>query len=244
MEERKAVMTNEHCDEQTDALKRLLASGYPHPILSATVHRCDDGHLHCSDARFYCGGVRLHYAKSPATMPKETNTYLYVDEQAVWGSDVPRKAVRVATYKDSNRRNDFELMSAIEDVQVLNDRVIMVKFSDGTTEKAVLDESDTFSVEQGIAICLTKKLLSTLTRGNGGSVYNKLVEYGVKTYETIEARKAEVVKENAEKAAKAKRTAEKAQRKKERKAAEQREADIEIQKEAYLRAMRELNADK
>lgn len=243
MEERKAVMTNEHCDEQTDALKRLLASGYPHPILSVTVHRCDDGRLLCSDARFY-GGGRLHYAKSPATMPKETNTYLYVDELAVWGSDAPRKAVRVSTYKYGNRRNDLELMSAIEDVQVLNDRVIMVKFSDGTTEKAVLDESDTFSVEQGIAICLTKKLLSTLTRGNGGSVYNKLVEYGVKTYEAIEAHKAEVAKEKTEKAAKAKRDAEKAQRKKERKVAEQREADIEIQKEAYLRAMRELNADK
>ncbi len=231
MEECKVVMTNEHCDKQMEDLRRMMASCYPYQVLNgATIHRC--------------GGMHLHCVKSPAKMPKETSTYLYVDEQAAWGSDVPRKAVRVATYKDSNRRNDFELMSAIEDVQVLNDRVIMVKFSDGTTEKAVLDESDTFSVEQGIAICLTKKLLSTLTRGNGGSVYNKLVEYGVKTYEAIEAHKAEVAKEKAEKAAKVKRDAEKAQRKKERKAAEQREADIEIQKEAYLRAMRELNADK
>lgn len=230
MEECKVVMTNEHCDKQMEDLRRMMASCYAYPVLSGTIHRC--------------GGMHLHCAKSPAKMPKETNTYLYVDEQAAWGSDVPRKAVRVATYKDSNRRNDFELMSAIEDVQVLNDRVIMVKFSDGTTEKAVLDESDTFSVEQGIAICLTKKLLSTLTRGNGGSVHNKLVEYGVKTYEAIEAHKAEVAKEKAEKVAQAKRAAEKAQRKKERKAAEQREADIEIQKEAYLRAMRELNADK
>lgn len=228
----KVVMTPQDYDAQMAELKRMIASSaccVPSSFLTrAQVSMCScDRHL-----------------KSPSTMPKETNTYLYVDEQAVWGSDVPHKSVRVATYKDSKRCNDFDLMSAIEDVQVLNDRVIMVKFSDGTTEKAVLDESDTFSVEQGIAICMTKKLLSTLTRGNGGSVYNKLVEYGVKTYEAIEAHKAEVAKEKTEKAAKAKRDAEKAQRKKERKAAEQREADIEIQKEAYLRAMRELNADK
>lgn len=236
MEIRKVTMTTENYNQQMSELKRFVESiecALPYPFTSGkavTVHRC--------------GGFHPYFVKSPAKMPKETNTYLYVDEQAVWGSDVPRKSVRVATYKESNRRGDVALMSAIEDVQVLNDRVIMVKFSDGTTEKAVLDESDTFSVEQGIAICLTKKLLSTLTRGNGGSVYNKLVEYGVKTYEAIEAHKAEVAKEKTEKAAKAKRDAEKAQRKKERKVAEQREADIEIQKEAYLRAMRELNADK
>lgn len=232
MEARKVVMTTENYDEQIAELKRLVASSeccFTYPFLNGsaiTMHRC---------------GAHL---KSPTTMPKETNTYLYVDEQTVLGSDVPRKSVRVATYKDSNRRNDVELMSAIEDVQVLNDRVIMVKFADGTTEKAVLDESDTFSVEQGVAICMTKKLLSALTRGNGGSVYNKLVEYGLKAYESIEDRKAEVAKEKAEKVAQARRNAEKAQRKRERKATEQCEAEIEIQKEAYLRAMRELNADK
>ena len=236
METRK-VMMNENVDaKEVAALKQAIASSdcvmhpyYPNPFLVGRL------------SPMVCRRASLN---APTTMPKETNTRLYTLNDVVWGSDVTRKTIRVATYKDGDIRNDIELMSAIEDVQVLNDRVIMVKFSDGTTEKAVLDESDTFSVEQGIAICLTKKLLSTLTRGNGGSVYNKLVEYGVKTYEAIEARKAEVAKENAEKAAKAKRVAEKARRKKERKAAEQREADIEIQKEAYLRAMRELNADK
>lgn len=237
MDMKKVVMTTENYDNQIAELKRKIASAEYKPSLHYLSPSALIGNL----PPFDCIS---QYWRSPNTMPKETNTYLYVDERAVWCSDVPHKSIRVATYKDSNRRNDVELMSAIEDVQVLNDRVIMVKFSDGTTEKAVLDESDTFSVEQGIAICLTKKLLSTLTRGNGGSVYNKLVEYGVKTYEAIEAHKAEVAKEKTEKIAKAKRDAEKAQRKKERKAAEQREADIEIQKEAYLRAMRELNADK
>lgn len=236
MDMNKVVMTTENYDNQIAELKRKIASAEYKPSLHYLSPSALIGNL----PPFDCIS---QYWRSPDTMPKETNTYLYLDKQYV-GFGTAKKSVRVATYNGGRRENDVELMSAIEDVQVLNDRVIMVKFSDGTTEKAVLDESDTFSVEQGIAICLTKKLLSTLTRGNGGSVYNKLVEYGVKTYEAIEAHKAEVAKEKTEKIAKAKRDAEKAQRKKERKAAEQREADIEIQKEAYIRAMRELNADK
>lgn len=168
METRKVTTTTENYDKQISALKQFVEStecALPYPFIDGStviMHRC--------------GGIHPHYyLKSPTTMPKETNTYLYVNEQAVYGSDVPRKSVRVATYKDSNRRGDVELMSAIEDVQVLNNRVIMVKFADGTTEKAVLDESDTFSIEQGIAICMTKKLLTTLTRGNGGSVRSTVI---------------------------------------------------------------------
>lgn len=181
---------------------------------------------------------------APTTMSKETNTYLYTYNKFLWGSDATRKTIRIATYRDGYIRNDVELMSAIEDVQVLNDKVVMVKFTDGITEKAVINKDDTFSVEQGIAICLTKKLLSTLTGGNGSSVYNKLIEHGVKTYNAIEAQKAETAKKNTENAVNAKHYAEREKRKKERRAAKQREADIEIQKEAYLRAMRELNADR
>ena len=167
---------------------------------------------------------------SPVKMPEETKTYLYVENGEI----------RIATYKNRMRQFDTKLISAIEDVQVLNDRVVMVKFVDGTTEKAVLDDSDTFSIEQGISICISKKILSVLTKGNGGSVYNKLVEYGLKAYEEVKKRKYESAKENAEKNAKAKRNAERAKRKRSRKAAKKREYDIEIQKEAYLRAMREL----
>lgn len=239
MDMNKVVMTIEDYDNQIAELNKNTSAEY-----TSSLHYLSSSALIGNLPPFDCIS---QYWRSPSTMPKETATYLYVDEQVravSYNKTEVVKNVRVATYKDGRRKYDIDLIPAIEDVQVLNDRVIMVKFSDGITEKAVLDESDTFSIEQGIAICLTKKLLSILTRGNGGSVYNKLVEYGVKTYEAIEAHKTEVAKEKTEKAAKAKRDAEKAQLKKERKAAEQREADIEIQKEAYLRAMRELNADK
>ena len=168
---------------------------------------------------------------SPETMPKEANTYLYVE-----GGQV-----RLAIYNDGKRLNDIGIMESIADIQVLNEKVVMVTFSDGKTEKAVLDTYDAFNIEQGIAICIMKKSFSKISNGNGSSVYNKLVEYGLKAYNDILAAESKAEAEKQEKNARAKRNAEKAKRKKARKAAEKREAEIEIQKEAYLRAMRELH---
>lgn len=169
--------------------------------------------------------------KSPETMPKEANTYLYVEDGQV----------RLANYKDGQRTSDIGIMESIADIQVLNEKVVMVTFSDGKVEKAVIDTYDTFNIEQGIAICIMKKSFSKISNDNGSSVYNKLVEYGLKAYNDILAAETKAEAEKQEKNARAKRKAEKAQRKRARKAAEKREAEIEIQKEAYLRAMRELH---
>ena len=86
-----------------------------------------------------------------------------------------------------------------------------------------------------------KNIFSRISYGNGSSVYNKLVEYGLKMYNDIETAKLEAEVEKQKREAKSKKKAEKARRNRERKAAEKREAEIEIQKEAYLRAMREFN---
>ena len=169
--------------------------------------------------------------KSPETMPKEANTYLYVEDGQV----------RLANYKGGQRTSDIGIMESIADIQVLNKKVVMVTFSDGKVEKAVLDTYDTFNIEQGIAICIMKKSFSKISNDNGSSVYNKLVEYGLKAYNDILAAESKAEAKKQEKEARAKRNAEKAKRKRARKAAEKREAEIEIQKEAYLRAMRELH---
>lgn len=168
---------------------------------------------------------------SPKTMPKEANTYLYVENGQV----------RIANYKNGKRTSDIGIIESIADIQVLNEKVVMVTFSDGKVEKAVIDTYDTFNIEQGIAICIMKKSFSNISNDNGSSVYNKLVEYGLKAYNDILAAESKAEAEKQEKNARVKRKAEKAQRKRARKAAEKREAEIEIQKEAYLRAMRELH---
>lgn len=201
-------------------------------VKSVTIHPCGipvfGGFGYNTNLR---GLVIGRIYKSPETMPKEANTYLYVDDGQV----------RLATYENGQRLNDIGIMESIADIQVLNEKVVMVTFSDGKTEKAVIDTYDTFNIEQGIAICIMKKSFSKISNDNGSSVYNKLVEYGLKAYNDILAAESKTEAEKQEKNARAKRKAEKAQRKRARKAAEKREAEIEIQKEAYLRAMRELH---
>lgn len=143
----------------------------------------------------------------------------------------------------SNSNLPFALASnpvipRIEDVQSINDKVVIVKFADGTTEKAVLSDDDTFSLEQGISICITKKILNVVLKGaKGGSAYNKLVDYGLKVYndkqKEIEKAKAAA---KAEKEAE-KKKAERIRKKKAKRKAKLREEQIEIQAEAYRRAM-------
>lgn len=71
------------------------------------------------------------------------------------------------------------LIPDVVDVRVIDKdgspKVVVVSFADGTKEKAVLDASDTYSLEQGISICITKKLLGRNTP-YGGALYNKVIK--------------------------------------------------------------------
>lgn len=69
----------------------------------------------------------------------------------------------------------YDIMPDITKVETHNNRVIIVHFSDNTKEKAVVSADDKFSFEQGVSICITKKLLSQITGGRGSSTYNKLI---------------------------------------------------------------------
>ena len=127
----------------------------------------------------------------------------------------------------------------IEDVQSINDKVVIVKFADGTSEKAVLSENDTFSLEQGVSICITKKILNKMLKGaNSTSAYNKLVDYGLKVYDNKQKEiKEAIAAKQAEKEAEQKRI-EKIRKKRAKHKAKLREEQIEIQTEAYRRAMK------
>ena len=127
----------------------------------------------------------------------------------------------------------------IEDVQSINDKVVIVKFADGTTEKAVLSENDTFSLEQGVSICITKKILNKMLKGaNSTSAYNKLVDYGLKVYDNKQKEiKEAIAAKKAEKEAEQKKI-DRIRKKRAKHKAKLREEQIEIQAEAYRRAMK------
>lgn len=124
----------------------------------------------------------------------------------------------------------------IKDVNILvPNKVVEVTFADGTKEKAVCREPDVFSLETAIAICISKKIMG------GSSIYNNAVKRGVKVYED-KLKEAERAKAEEERIAKkrAKRLEYKKSKEAKRKAQE-REEKIEIQKEAYKRAIEEMN---
>lgn len=132
------------------------------------------------------------------------------------------------TMMDKNRGN-----AIINIIEIVPNKVVKVVFYDGTIEKVVCDEDDTFSLEMAITICMAKKLYG------GTAAYNKAVRDGMKVYKRMLERKQN---ENEER----ERIAKKKQKRKEylaRREARRREEQIEIQKEAYVRAMRELNDD-
>lgn len=133
--------------------------------------------------------------------------------------------------------NNF-LIPEITKIDVKNDTVVIMTFSDDTTEKAVTSPDDTFSLEQGISICLTKKLLSSLTGGNGSNTYNKLLHRAMKFYENEQAKA--IKSENDEKLEKerAERLAAKRAKRKAKYEEKKKEREISVQAEAYARALR------
>ena len=154
--------------------------------------------------------------------------------------------MEVAMYKDGKFSGSVSFMASIDDVRVFNDgngnpAAIRVDFSDGTYTTAVRQGDDVFSFEQGVAVCITKKILGTVINSDGGSLYNKLIHYGCKVYE--ENRKAERRWKECEDQdrARKKKLAEKKRRRDERKAEKVRDEQINVQKEAILRAIKEYN---
>lgn len=127
-------------------------------------------------------------------------------------------------------------------IQYLNGKyqkpTVIVTFADGTTEKAVTSEEDTFSLEQGISICYTKKLLSMLATDSGSKAYNKMLHNAMKLYKRQQEEVAK--KKDEDRLAKecAERLATKRAKRKAKLETKKREQEISVQAEAYARALR------
>ena len=135
----------------------------------------------------------------------------------------------------------------IIDIKVLDDnnRVAKVGFADGYVVKNIRDEEDVFDIEECLYLALAKKLYrkeytyeGTLRMAEELKFKKdavSIVKHGAKVYEKyLEEEKAKKEESSRRERRKAKKIAQK-QRRKERARREQ----IEIQKQAYLEAMKE-----
>ena len=148
--------------------------------------------------------------------------------------DIQNGKIKVKHYKDGFFDSERTVMPDIKDVTVYNNKTVIVTFTDNTKTVAVLDSEDKFNLEQGISICITKKLLGK----DGSAVYNKLINRAFKIKKQNE--KAAEKTEKAKEEEKVRR--ELAFTRHQKKLAKKREAEIEIHKEAYIRAIEHINA--
>lgn len=122
---------------------------------------------------------------------------------------------------------------AIKDVKAINNKVVIVYFVDGTKAKAVCDKDDVFSLEQGIGVCITKRLLNR-DEQKGSSAYNKAIRNAVK----VMKRNEELEQAKKEQEAEEKRIKEKIARKKAKRAQSRAERRIKEMTTAILLADR------
>lgn len=143
--------------------------------------------------------------------------------------DIKYGKIYVKHYKDGFLENERYIMPDITDIKV-HSNTIIVTFADNTKSVAVLDNEDAFNLEQGISICITKKLLGE----SGNAIYNKLIKRAFKVIKNNE--KAAAKKEN-EKAEAEKRKAA-ALKRHQKKQAKKRESRIAEMAEAFTRALK------
>lgn len=152
--------------------------------------------------------------------------------------------IHVGIYKDGKLDKIADILPAIEDIKFYDQKVIVVSFADGTKEIAKVDEkNDYFDIEQGVSICIAKKLLSDKTDGNGTSVYNKLVKYALDVEAENRKAEARAITKERERKERLEKRRRKTQEKRREKANARREEMIETQAEAYVRAMKKLREE-
>ena len=131
--------------------------------------------------------------------------------------------------KDMKKETKQKVMPYdIVDYKVIDNTVVIFTFGDGTTEKTVCDhEFDKFELKRAIELAVCKK------KFGGTKAYHKAVNNAIKQIENIDAKKKA---EAEEKERIANRKAKYAERQAKRKA-KRRQEQIDIQSEAFLKAM-------
>lgn len=177
-----------------------------------TIGTCDSVNVEMEDLKKAVDKL----TKTPEVRP-DTTTKL----------DIKNGKISVKHYKDGFFKSERSIMPDIKDV-IVYDNTVLVKFADNTQTVAVLDNEDAFNLEQGISICITKKLLGQ----DGSSVYNKLIKRAFKV-----KKQNEKAVEQAEKAKEEMRKRQEIARiRHEKKQLRKREKEIETYKEAIIRA--------
>ena len=133
------------------------------------------------------------------------------------------------------------IMPVIENVSVYpdkdgKDKTVVVKFADGTTERASTRHGDAFDLETGISLCIAKKMYATLAKTyEKSSGFSKIVHKAVKIYKNgIKEEEARKKREAEEKLAEQRKEA-----KRKKRAEKRRQRKVNLLKDAFVAAFNE-----
>lgn len=182
---------------------------------------------------------------------KNTNAYItyctFIDKLRSNGADMDMQ-MSVGEIPDITiNANMLQIIRALESVQSFDipeivdykfhsNRVTIVKFTDGTYTKCVVQREDQFDPDTGIIYCVVKKMLGV----NGHQKFNDILRKAHKAHKKVEKEKQSAAEEKRARKAKA---AEDRAKKLTREEKEKRKA-IDIQKQAYTEAIEEIAAKK
>lgn len=199
------------------------------------------------ELRYIDNARNVHYERFFS--PQEQKTHWLsdlidrcIDEiQAIYRAKAEGKDTNMPIYTNNELRKMFGLDEKSSDtagyptpkpvkVETYNDRVVKVTFEDGSFTKSVCSSNDTFDLDVGITICILKRVMGK----NGHKLYNNMMRDIHKIMDENEKDKEKARKEKAEHKTKQRKTELKAAAKK----AKARQEQIDIQKTAFVEALR------
>ena len=181
----------------------------------------------------YTGTNTLLNATATATVSTTTNYNCnsYISDGYL-GSISDTTTTTTTNYdKHESKPKKTSINLDIVDYKVINDKVVIVTFKDGSTEKSVCHGDDVFDLERAIELCICKK------KFGGNKDYYAAIRKALKQVRDIDTKKK---KDAEEKERIANRKAKYAERKAKR-MAKKRKAQIDLQTESFVAAMMKYN---
>ena len=154
----------------------------------------------------FLGDIELRFNDTlnvPSNEAKSTN---YNDKESLGYAHNDGCACPVADWRGATKdQTPHGVDPEVADVSTVNDKVTIVTFTDGTQEKAICREGDTFSIETGVTICIMKRMLRLMFEkfGNksGTNLYNNMLRKALKKKDAFKIEKEEAKKKEKRKRA-------------------------------------------
>ena len=155
----------------------------------------------------FLGNIELRFDDTLSVPSKEAKSINYNDKEGLGCAPDDGYACPVADWRGATKdQTPHGIDPEVADVTTVNNKVTIVTFTNGTKEKAICREGDTFSIETGVTICIMKRMLRLMFEEfgdqSGTNLYNNMLRKALKKKDAFK-----IEKEKAKEKEKRKRAA-------------------------------------